>query len=238
MAQKNVAVIFAGGIGRRMENQQIPKQFMELWGKPVLAYTLDCFQNHAEIDGIVLVVLNDWLDYSAKMAETWKLSKIAAIVPGGATSQESIHRGLEAAGRLYETDDIMLIHDGVRPLIDERTITSCIQSVRAYGSAITVSPQMETVMMEDEHSGQFHILDRSRCFAARAPQCFYLGNILNAHRRAVEEGKTDFVDCANMMEYYGHELHSVQGPMDNIKITTALDFHVLRAILETRELVL
>lgn len=235
MAGKNVALIFAGGDGKRMAGNAVPKQFIEMRGKPIVAYTLEHFQEHVEIDSIVLVALNGWIDYCARMAKAWKLDKIAAIVPGGATSQESIRLGLEAAGELYPANSIVLIHDGVRPLIDAETISRCIQSVRRYGTAITVSPQMETAMIEAPGGGRYRIVERSRCRVARAPQCFYLRDILAAHRRALEENALQFIDCASMMEHYGRALHPVLGPIDNLKITTALDFYVFRAILEARE---
>ena len=235
MAGKNVALIFAGGDGKRMKGDAVPKQFTELRGKPIVAYTLEHFQEHAEIDGIVLVALSGWIDYCMKMAKAWKLDKIAAIVPGGATSQESIRLGLETASELYPADSIVLIHDGVRPLIDAQTISRCIQSVRQYGTAITVSPQMETAMIEAPNGGRHRIVERSRCRVARAPQCFYLGDILAAHRRAQEENELQFIDCASMMEHYKQSLHPVLGPIDNIKITTELDLHVFHAILEERE---
>lgn len=236
MEGKSIALIFAGGDGKRMKGNVVPKQFVELQGKPIVAYTLERFQEHAQIDGIVLVALNGWIDYCASMAKAWKLDKIAAIVPGGASSQESIRLGLEAASELYPSDSIVLIHDGVRPLIDAQTISRCIQGVRQYDTAITVSPQMETAMIEGPEGGRYRIIERSRCRVARAPQCFYLEDILDAHRRALEEHKLQFIDCASMMEYYGHALYPVLGPIDNIKITTELDLRVFHAILEEREL--
>ena len=235
MTAKHIAVIFAAGIGGRMEHSSKPKQFLEFQGKPVLAYTMDHFQQHQEIDGIVLVALEGWLDYCWKMAATWRLDKLTAVVPGGETSQESIRIGLEKTREFYGEDVVVLIHDGVRPLIDEETISKCIRSVREYGSAITVSPQMETIMFKDNADGAYHIVDRDKCRVARAPQCFYLGDILAAHHRAVVDHEISFVDSASLMEYYGYELCAVEGPLENIKITTSLDFQVFRAIMESWE---
>lgn len=232
MAEKNIAVVFAAGFGERMRGCTRPKQFLEVHGKPVLAYTLEHFQRHEEIHGIVLVTMADWIDYCRNMIQAWKLDKTDAIIPGGDTSQESICIGLETARKLYSEKDIVLIHDGVRPLIDSQTITHCIQCVRQYGTAITVSPQMETVMMRDKEHEDYEIVERDRCQVARAPQCFYLRDILDVQRKALREHMSKFIDCASLMEYYGHSLHAVRGPDDNIKITTAVDYYVFRSILE------
>lgn len=231
---KNIAVIFAGGFGKRMIGHTIPKQFLEVNGKTVLTYTLEHFQKHEEIDGIILVTLVNWIDYCRDMIGTWGLHKVSAIVSGGATSQESIRNGLQVAQKLYSKDDIVLIHDGVRPLIDAKIITDCIQCVRQHGTAITVSPQMETIMVQGEESERYEIVERDRCRVAKAPQCFYLGDIVDAQQTALSDSKLGFIDCASLMEHYGHSLYAVQGPEDNIKITTELDFHVFQAIMKER----
>ena len=227
---KNIAVIFAGGTGERMGENKIPKQFLVVEDKPVLVYTLEHFQRHERIDGIVLVALRGWIDYCHEMIETWHLDKVLAVVPGGVSSQQSILRGLEAAREHCGEDVVTLIHDGVRPLIDGRTITRCIDGVKRYGSAITVSPQMETVLYGATADGPCQIIDRDKCQVARAPQCFYLRDILAAHHRALADHRLRFIDSASLMQYYGYTLHSVRGPMENIKITTALDFQVFCAI--------
>ena len=118
-----IAVIFAGGSGGRMEDSSRPKQFFELYGKPVLVYTMEPFQAHAQIQGIILAAPKDWLDFCREMASRWHLDKLAAIVPGGSTGQASIRAGLEKARELYGEETAVLIHDGVRPLIDGETIT-------------------------------------------------------------------------------------------------------------------
>ena len=215
MAVKNVAVIFAAGTGERLKPSSKPKQFLELYDKPVLAYTIEHFQRHREIDGIVLVTLNGWKDYCAEMAAALHFDKLTAIELGGNTGQDSIRIGLEAARKLYGEDVTVLIHDGVRPLIDAETISKCIRCVREYGNAITVSPQMETIMIGEKAGGPCRIVDRDKCRVARAPQCFYLKDILEAHRRATADRMFQFIDSASLMEYYGYELHSVKAIMEN-----------------------
>lgn len=231
----NIAVIFAGGTGHRMNTKTRPKQFLELHGKPILVYTLEQFQRHGQIDGIVVVCVEGWLDYCSDLIKKYDLDKVAAVVAGGSTGQQSIFRGLCKAEELYPVDVVVLIHDGVRPLIDGGTISGAIACVREHGSAITVSPVMETVTVKagDGEIGQ--IIDRDQCQMAKAPQCFYLRDILSAHHRANEQGKTNFIDSASLMRWYGHPLHTVEGSLENIKITTPTDFYLFRAIMDARE---
>ena len=141
---KNVAVIFAGGIGRRMNSGDIPKQFLEVDGKPILIYTLELFQNHEEIDGIILVCVSDWIDHAKMLIEEYGLTKVREVIPGGVTGHESRLLGLQCAGRHYD-DAIVLIHDGVRPLIDAKTITDAIRCTAENGSAVVCSPAIETI---------------------------------------------------------------------------------------------
>lgn len=231
----NFAIIFAGGTGQRMNTKTRPKQFLELNGKPILIHTIEHFQNHPMIDGIVVVCLKEWIKEFLRLQELYRLSKISAVVPGGRNGQESIYNGLKKASEIYSKDAVVLIHDGVRPLIDYDTITKCIESVIKYGSAITVAPAIETIALKKENGEVGKIIDRKQCEMAKAPQCFCLADILSAHKRAILEGNLDFIDSASLMQYYGYDLHTVEGPIDNIKITTPSDFYILRALINAKE---
>lgn len=232
----NIAIIFAGGTGKRMNTKSVPKQFLELHGKPVIIYTLEKYENHPEIDQIVLVCLESWIPYAKKLLSKFQITKIVDIVPGGKTGQESIYNGIMLAHRISSDEsDVVLIHDGVRPMIDENTITSCLSCVREHGNAITTTPAIETIFVND-HDGQVgNIFNRSRCTMARAPQCFYLKDIYAAHQKAKIEGKADFIDSAMLMQHYGAKLYTVEGPVENIKITTPMDFYLFRAMLDAKE---
>lgn len=230
----NIAVIFAGGVGQRMHSGSTPKQFLKLRGKPIIVYTIEHFQNSASIDGIILVSLEDWIPYCEELTEKYGLSKISAIIPGGDTGFASIGNGLRKASELYPDDSIVLIHDGVRPLIDAKLIESDIDSVKKYGSAITVSESIETIVVLNE-SIVSDIIDRKQCQIAKAPQCFYLKDILYYHDRAIADGFDNFIDSASLMHHYGVELHTVIGPSDNIKITTPSDFFAFKAFVELKE---
>lgn len=230
----NIAVIFAGGTGKRMNTKSKPKQFLELHSKPILVYTLEKFNDHPEIDGIVLVILESWIPYCRELLERFRLSKVKAIVPGGESALTSQRNGLIKAAELFSGESIVLIHDGVRPLIDEDTISKNIKSVKLHGTAITVTPAIETITMKNDNGEVGRIIERSMVEMARAPQSFKLRDILEAHCKAEEEHR-DFIDSASMMQYYGHTLYTVEGAPENIKITTPNDFYTFRALVDARE---
>jgi 2-C-methyl-D-erythritol 4-phosphate cytidylyltransferase len=230
----NIALIFAGGSGTRMNTKSKPKQFLELHGKPIIVYTLELFENHADIDGIIVVCVETWIPYFNKLLKKFDITKVEDIVSGGNTGQESIYKGLASAVKNYPKDSIVLIHDGVRPLIDDDTITKNINAVKEFGSCITCIPATETLIIKNEDN-TLNILPRKKSFLARAPQSFVLSDIWNFHQKSREEGINDFIDSCTMVSYYGKQLHTVIGPTENIKITTPTDFYIFRAIEEVRE---
>ena len=232
----NIAVIFAGGVGKRMKTNGIPKQFLEVYGKPILIYTLEKFENNQNIDAIVVSCLEEKMDYCKKLVDKYEITKVRAIVKGGKTGQESIYNGLKAAEQISETDkDIVLIHDGVRPLIDDEIIDNNIKCVKENGSAITCVECKETVVILDDNDNIKDVTDRSRSRLARAPQSFYLKDILDAHRKALEDGKTDVIDSCTLMRMYGKEVSIVIGKSENLKITTPDDYYMFKAMLDMKE---
>ena len=231
----NYTLIFAGGSGTRMNSKSRPKQFLQFYGKELIIHTLENFQNHPEIDGIVVVCIKEWIPYLQKILIKYEIDKVKAIVSGGTTGQESIYRGLESI-KSFDNDEksIVLIHDGVRPFINSDVISACIASVKENGSAITVVPATETIITS-ENGKISSITDRSKCCLARAPQCFYLNEILDAHHKAISDGNLNMIDSASLMKFYGHDLYTVEGNVDNIKITTPADFYTFKALYEVRE---
>lgn len=232
----NIAVIFAGGVGKRMHSKDIPKQFLKLHDKPIIIHTLNVFEDDPNIDAIVVSCVKNYIGYLNHLISKYNIKKVQSIVPGGKTSQESIYNGLKSAAKIGDRKgDIVLIHDGVRPLINYKTIDDNIESVKKFGSAITSVKAKETIIVVDDKENIKSVNDRSRSRLARAPQSFYLNDILSAHERAIKEGKLDFIDSCSMMTYYGKNLHLVSGPLENIKITTPDDFYTMRALLDAKE---
>lgn len=233
----NYAVIFAGGAGVRINSKDRPKQFLEIYNKPIIIHTLEHFENHPLIDEIIVVCIEGWVDYLKSLLYKYRISKVTSIVVGGSTGQLSIYNGLKEAARHDETGDgIVLIHDGVRPLINEQVITECIESVKQYGSAITSAKVKETILIVDEKDGMISSIPvRSNTRVAKAPQSFWLRDILQAHEKTMAEGETNCIDSCTMMVRNGFSLHLIDGPDENIKITTREDFYSMRAILEAKE---
>lgn len=226
----NIAVIFGGGVGRRMGNRDLPKQFMELRGKPVIAYTLEHFQKHPSIDAIVVVCLESWIERCHEIIRSFGYSKVRRIVAGGPTGQRSIYNGLLAAKDLVEDGDpVVMIHDAVRPLINGDVITRNIECVLRNGAAITTAPVKETIALVDGRRVN-EITDRSATYLARAPQSFWLSDIIAGHEHAGNVGITDSLDSCSIMRRFGYEVTMVDGPHENIKITTPGDFVIFEAI--------
>ena len=234
----NIALIFAGGSGKRMNSKGIPKQFLEINGVPIIIRTIEHFENHTQIDGICVVCIEPWINHLKKLLKRYDIQKVIDIVPGGQDGQESIRNGLYAIERRFPTtaDIVVLIHDGVRPLINEQLITDNIACVLENGSAITIVPATETIATIDDCKRITGVTDRAMYYIARAPQSFYLADILNVHRKAVAEGiASTMIDSAMLMTHYGYKLYTVEGPQENIKVTTPSDFYVCRALLQAKE---
>lgn len=232
----NIAVIFAGGVGSRMHSKDKPKQFLEMYHKPIIIYTLEIFDNCSEIDGIVIACIKDWIPYLEQLLDKFRIKKVKKIVEGGETGQLSIYNGLCAAEEISGGEtSIVLIHDGVRPLINEKVILDNIAGVKEKGSAITSGIVKETIMVVREDNSIDYIPERKWSRVAKAPQSFWLNEILDVHKTALDEHIIDYIDSCTMMQHYGKKMYMVDGPYENIKITTPDDFYTMRAILEAKE---
>ena len=232
----NIGVIFAGGSGKRMHTKGTPKQFLEVDGKPIIIHTLEKFEMCPDVDAIVVVCLEPYIPYLKKLTERYMLDKVLRIVPGGRTGQESICFGLRSAGELAgDNETIVLIHDGVRPLITKELISENIEMAEKEGNAITVAPATETIFQfEQDTRVVSRIYDRSTCFVAKAPQTFRLKDILEAHEKARREQR-EYIDSASLMQAFGYTLHTVESTPDNIKVTTPSDYYMLKAIMTEKE---
>lgn len=232
----NIAVIFAGGIGSRMKSAGTPKQFLKVYGKPIIIHTLEKFERNENIDAIVISCVKEWIDYCNKIVNEFNIRKVKKIVVGGRNGQESIYNGLNAAKEISKDEkDIVLIHDGVRPLIDNDLIDTNINSVKEHGSAITCVECKETIALINSEKKIESTTDRAKTKIARAPQSFYLSDILEVHNRAIKDGNIDVIDSCTLMRIYNKELYTVIGSSENIKITTPDDYYIFKAILQAKE---
>ncbi len=234
----NIAIIFAGGTGQRM-GSSIPKQFLDVYGKPIIIHTLEKFQYHPDIDKIYVACKEDLIDYLTELVKKYNITKIpkGGIVPGGKTGQDSIFNGLEIAHKKEPGDSIVLIHDGVRPLITEDLITRNIETTKKYGSSITCTPAFETPVISYDGTSIDELPKRKFVYTAQAPQCFRLDDIYNMHLKVRKENPdyTDIVDSCTLMELNGFETHLTEGIRGNIKVTTPEDYIDLLAKLSSED---
>ena len=233
---ENIAIIFAGGSGVRL-GSGLPKQFLEVGGKPIIIHTLEIFEEHPKIDAIYVACKEEYIDRLEKMIERYRITKVAGIVKGGATGQASIFNALKAASKERDKDAVVLIHDGVRPFIPAELIDDCLDTVEKYGNAVTCAEMTETPL----YSGDGVFLDelpkRDEVFLARAPQCFHLGEVMEAHE-AVRGENPDYIgiiDTCTLMKNAGYKVTLVKGPRSNIKVTMPEDIFIFRSLLEYRD---
>ena len=229
------ALLFAGGTGRRMQSGGTPKQFLSVFGKPIIVYTVEHFEYHPEIDDICIVCLEAFIPKLRHLLESYGIKKVLDVIPGGETSQASIWNGLSYLNDKFKSrEDIVLIHDGVRPLIDDTLISQNIASVKQNGNAITVVRATETFCTVTNNQIDT-VLPRQNCVIARAPQSFFLNDIVNAHKWAQINHVTDTIDSCDLTKRYGKPLYFVESSSTNIKITYPIDFYFFKSILDARE---
>lgn len=232
----NIALIIAGGSGNRM-GQDIPKQFMHVDNSPVIIHTLRAFQQHPDINGIAVVCLAGWETVLQSYANQFSIDKLKWIFSGGINGQESIRNGiygLRDAG--CQDDDLVLIHDAVRPLLSQEIISSNIAVCKKYGYAITGIKCREAILESDDGFSTSTSIPRDKLIRTQTPQTFRLCNIIAAHEEAAARGITNSVaSCTLMAELGGREMHIVPGSEKNIKITTVEDLEILKALMNVKQ---
>lgn len=231
----NIALIIAGGSGDRM-GQNIPKQFMYIEGCPIIIRTLQCFQKHPDISAIAVVCLKGWETVLQSYANQFNIDKLKWIFPGGNSGMESIHNGIYGLLDVgCEGNDLVLIHDAVRPLLSQDIISSNIAICKSYGYAITGIQCREAVLESQDGFTTKTSIPRDTLIRTQTPQTFLLSNIIKAHETAKERGIKDSVaSCTLIAELNDDiEMHIVPGSEKNIKITTVEDLEILKALLHT-----
>ena len=229
---KNIALIIAGGIGTRM-HQDIPKQFINVRDKPVIVYTMEVFQQHPNIDAIEVVYLYGWHDILRAYAKQFGITKLESIVDGGTTGLQSIRNGLyDVAERYHDDDDIVLIHDAIRPLVSQEIISDNIRVCREYGNAITVIPCTAVMLKTYDSLISDAQIPRDNLKITQTPQTFFLKEILEVHQEAMEKGINDSIASCSLYVELGRELYLSHGSEKNIKLTTSEDIEIFSALLQ------
>ena len=226
----NIAMIIAGGSGSRM-HQDIPKQFLTVNEKPVIIYTLEVFQKHPAVDEIVVVCIEGWEQVLWAYIRQFNLTKVTAVVKGGDCGQNSIYRGLEEIARKHVPEDIVLIHDAIRPMVSEEIISDCISKTAEYGSAVACIPCAEAMLVSENQENSSRIFNRDHLKRTQTPQGFRVGKLLDIHKKALKQGITNSTASCTLMIEMGEGVHFSKGSEKNLKLTTVEDIDIFKALL-------
>ena len=227
---KNIALLIAGGSGNRM-GQSIPKQFLTVNERPVIVYTLEAFQKHPEIDVIAVVCIDGWQSVLQAYANQFNMTKLKHIIPGGTNGQDSIRNGVYELEKIYSPENIVLIHDAIRPMVSAEIISDCIRVTREKGNAITVIPCAEAMIQTEDGNVSVGSYPRDRLKRTQTPQGFHIGDICDLHRRALEAGITNSVASCTLKIEMGEQVYFSMGSEKNIKLTTVEDIDIFKALL-------
>ena len=226
----NIALLIAGGSGNRM-HQDIPKQFLNVNDRPVIVYTLEAFDKHPEIEAIAVVCIEGWEQVLWAYASQFNISKLKYVFPGGKNGQDSIRNGVLGLEKEFGQDDIVLIHDAIRPMVSAEIISDNIRVAKKYGDAITVIPCAEAMLQTEDGFVSTGSYERDKLKRTQTPQAFRLGDICNLHREALEKGITNSVASCTLMIEMGKQVHFSTGSEKNIKLTTVEDIDIFKALL-------
>lgn len=234
MVMANIGLLIAGGSGSRMR-QDIPKQFLTVNDRPVIVYTLEAFEKHPEIDAIAVVCLTGWEQVLWAYAKQFNISKLKYIVPGGKNGQDSIRNGVYELEKHYAADDLVLIHDAIRPLVSPEIISDCIRVARLSGNAIAVIPCAEAMLQTEDGYVSTGSYSRDKLKRTQTPQAFKIKDICDLHRRALDAGITNSVASCTLMIEMGEQVYFSQGSEKNIKLTTVEDIDIFKALLAAKK---
>ena len=229
------AIILASGSGRRM-GQDIPKQFISVYDRPVLIYTLESFQNHPGIDAIEVVCLDGWQDIVRAYAKQFGIDKLKWIVPGGDSAQDSIRNGVDGLREHLGDDDTVVIHDGVRPLIDEAVLTNVLVTCEKCGNAVSSMPYNEQIFLTEDGVTTTKYIPRETLRRVVTPQAYRYGTVYEKYKEAYEKGIgiKGSAYTNTMMTELGETLYFAPGSDKNIKLTTSEDLELFKAYVSDR----
>lgn len=227
----NIALIIAGDIGARMLSA-IPKQFITVNDKPIIIYTLEAFEKHPNIDAIAVVCIEGWEIILQNYAKEYNITKLKYIAPSGKSGQESIKNGLDELAKFYSREDIVLIHDAIRPMVSSEIISECINVTREKGNAVVCIPCQEAMLETVDGASAVSAYPRDNLKRTQTPQGFTLGSILDTHKKAKEMGITNSVASCTLLVETGQTVYFSKGSEKNIKLTTSEDLAIFRALLK------
>lgn len=229
----NVALLTAAGSGTRMQ-LNIPKQFIHVDDKPIIIYTMEAFQNHPSIDAIIVVTIDSWSDVLWAYAKQFGITKLKWVVPGGESGQESIRKGLDVLKQELTDEDVVLVHDGNRPLVSSQIISDSLATFSKYGSAVAAIPCTEVVFESDDGLSSMVSTERERLLRTQTPHTYRLGDLYGAHLEAQSRGLNNTAASCMLMKELGRMTYFSKGSEENLKITTPEDLKIFKALLSMR----
>ena len=229
----NIGLIIAGGSGNRM-HQDIPKQFITVNERPVIVYTLEAFEHHPEIDAIAVVCIEGWEQVLWAYARQFNIAKLQYVVCGGRNGQDSIRNGLFELEKHFAPDDIVLVHDAIRPMVSAEIISDNSRVAREFGNAIAVIPCAEAMLQTEDGAVSIGSYPRDRLKRTQTPQAFRLGEICDLHRRALAAGITNSIASCTLKIEMGEQVYFSAGSEKNIKLTTVEDIDIFKALLAAK----
>ncbi|MFT3984493.1 MAG: IspD/TarI family cytidylyltransferase [Lachnospiraceae bacterium] len=230
----NIAMLIAGGSGQRMR-QDIPKQFINVNDRPVIVYTLEAFQKHPNIDAIAVVCLDGWGEILRAYAKQFNITKLQWIFPGGENGQESLRNGIMGLRELCDREDMVLIHDAIRPLVSQEIISDNISCCMRYGSAVTVIPCAEAMLQTKDNESSVKEIPRGELARTQTPQAFYLKKLIWAHEEAERRNITNSIATCTLMIELGEKIYFSTGSEKNLKLTTTDDIEIFKALLHSKK---
>ena len=232
----NYAVILAGGTGSRMGNVDKPKQFIDVYGKPIIAYTLEKFSMHMEIDRIIVVTLKEWQDDVRAVVRKFELNKVGAVLTGGETRQQSVYEAIKYLKEIASPEDIIVVHDAVRPLVSQKIISENIKMAKQYGAVDTVIPSADTIVHSLDKELITSVPTRDQYFLGQTPQTFHYSILQESHEYVMQFNSIETTDDCKLVLHAGHPIKLSLGDKLNFKITTFEDLSLFKALLKLGEI--
>lgn len=231
---KNYVILLAGGVGKRM-GADVPKQFMKVKGKPIIAYSIENFQRNEEVEGIVVVCVKEWQDYLKEIIEDYHLTKVMWITEGGNTGHDSIRNGVFFLKDKIQMDDYIIIHDAVRPILPQTAINEVIRVAHENGNASSSIACHPPIVYTDDFKSGIKDVDREHVMLTASPQVYRYGLALKCYEKAEAENKHNFTFTSSLLIHYGERVYFAKGTTSNIKITTKEDLALFEALLNIPE---
>ena len=234
MLMKNYVILLAGGVGKRM-GSDIPKQFIEVDGKPIIVYSLENFQKNSQIEKIVVVCVKEWQDHLSELINKYNLSKVEWITDGGATGHDSIRNGVFYLRDKIKPDDYIIVHDAVRPILPQKAIDEVLRVAHENGNASSSTVCHPPIVYTEDFKSGIKDVDRDHVMLTASPQAYKYSLALKCYEKAEEENKHNFTFTSSLLIYYGERVFFAQGTTSNIKITKKEDIALFEALLKVPE---